>query len=257
MEELLSYQQSKNINKNCNSSLTTQVVDIPMLTEQSKVAMFELYFQYYESTSQDLFLSDLSSKDQVIVLYDNVGILRGFSTLKLLARQVNGQPCQIIFSGDTIIHHSFWGKQALAFSWLRRAGEIKAEQPGIPLYYLLIVKGHRTYRYLQAFTYNYYPHWQDITPQSTQDLMHKLGEKLFPQYYQQGSGLIQFPVSHGHLRPEWAEPPQETLSRPEVNYFLNKNPGYRQGDELLCFTELSTENFRPLARRLFEAGMNT
>ena len=240
-------------NKNCN--LTAHVFDINALSDQQKQDMFALYFQYYEATSAEKFLADLAGKDQVIVLYDRLNILRGFSSLKYIKQQFNGQDCQIIFSGDTIIHHHFWGEQSLAFCWLRRAGEIKAERPDIPLYYLLIVKGHRTYRLLQAFTCQYYPHWQTLTPPSIQAIMNTLGNTLFPHNYQVESGLIHFPVSQGQLRSQWAEPSPQAQSRPEVDFFLQKNPGFRQGDELLCFTELSSQNFRPLARRVFESGM--
>lgn len=239
-----------------NRRLAAQVINVSTLTDQHCTSMFELYHQYYESTSQDRFLADLFAKDQVIILYDDSDILRGFSTLKLVRIQWNGMPCRVIFSGDTIVHHRFWGEQSLAFSWIRRAGEIKAEQPDTPLYYLLIVKGHRTYRYLQAFTHFYYPHWKNSTPVHMQGLMDQLGEELFSQHYRHDNGLIKFPVSHGQLRSEWAEPPQEVLARPEVQFFLQKNPGYRHGDELLCLTELSVENLRPLAQRLFEVGMN-
>jgi hypothetical protein len=85
--------------------------------------------------------------------------------------------------------------------------------------------------------------------------MNQLGVRLFAQDYQHGLGVVQFPVSRGQLRSKWAEPPKEVLSRPEVQFFLQKNPGYRHGDELLCLTELCSSNLRPLARRLFEAGM--
>lgn len=239
---------------NSGSSLSARLANIGALTDRDRLAMFELYHQYYESTSPDLFLSDLLAKDQAIMLYDDAGVLRGFSTLKLMSFMLEQQAHRVIFSGDTIVHHHYWGEQSLAFSWIRRAGEIKAEQPDMPLYYLLIVKGHRTYRYLQAFTRNYYPHWQHSTPRPVQAFMDRLGESLFSGHYRKDRGVVKFPVSRGQLRPEWAKPTGMHLARPEVQFFLQKNPGYRRGDELLCLAELCSNNLRPLARRLFEAG---
>jgi len=236
--------------------LSARILDVSSLDADTIRAMFDLYMCYYEATTRELFSADLLAKDQVILLYDDTSILRGFSTLKLIDSQWNGQPYRVIFSGDTIVHHLFWGEQALAFTWIRRAGEIKAEQPNTPLYYLLIVKGHRTYRYLQAFTLTYYPHWKNVTPKFMQGLMDQLGERMFSQYYRHDKGVVHFSVSRGQLRPEWAEPSNEVRRRPEVQFFLKKNPGYRLGDELLCLTELCSDNLRPLSRRLFEAGMN-
>lgn len=234
--------------------LGARVLKVAGLPDEDVEAMFALYHRYYAGTSRERFLADLGDKDEVIVLHDEEGVLRGFSTLKLLEDGSEGEPCRVLFSGDTIVHHRYWGEQSLAFAWIRRAGAIKAERPEWPLYWLLIVKGHRTYRYLQAFSREYYPHWDRPTPPPVQALMDRLGERMFGEHYQAPTGVIHFPVSHGHLRAEWAEPPAEVRERPEVTFFLEKNPGYRLGDELLCLTELHADNLRPLARRLFEVG---
>ena len=45
------------------------------------------------------------------------------------------------------------------------------------------------------------------------------------------------------------------MARPETAFFLASNPGYVHGDELVCLTELSTENLRPIARRVFQKGL--
>ena len=38
-------------------------------------------------------------------------------------------------------------------------------------------------------------------------------------------------------------------------FFLRSNPGYLRGEELVCLTELASDNLRPLARRVFEQGL--
>lgn len=238
-----------------NRRLEAQILPIRALTDGMRESMFGLYYRYYEATSRERFLADLAAKDEALILYDTADVIRGFSTLRLIECEWNGHRCRVVFSGDTIVHHRFWGEQSLAFNWIRRAGAIKAERPNAPLFWLLIVKGHRTFRYLQAFSRNYYPHWKADTPPDMQGLMDRLGADLFGEDYGCDKGIVSFPLSRGQLRPEWAEPPDEVMSRPEVRFFLHRNPGYRQGDELLCLTELTPENLRPLARRLFEAGM--
>jgi hypothetical protein len=66
--------------------------------------------------------------------------------------EAEGAPIMALFSGDTIISHHHWGEQELAHAWCYFAGQIKRQCPELPLYWFLIVKGHRTYRYLPAFT---------------------------------------------------------------------------------------------------------
>jgi hypothetical protein len=217
--------------------------------------MYELYATYYDATSPSLFEKDLGDKDWVVVLRDESGMLAGFSSLAVVDASVDGRCLRAIYSGDTIIGRTHWGSQALAFTWLRFAGTIKAQAPDQPLYWFLIVKGHRTYRYLSAFSIDFYPHWQTPTPQSASAIMRQLARLRFDEAYDSERGIVSFTHSRGHLRPKWAAVEPEEAARPDVAFFLRSNPGYTQGDELVCLTELSCSNLRPLARRVFEQGL--
>ena len=103
-------------------------------------------------------------------------------------------------SGDTIIDHRFWGEQTLPLAWCCLAGRIKARQPDLPLYWLLIVKGDRTYRYLNVFSKTYYPNRRYPTPPETQSLIDHLAAARFGRHYLPESGLIRYPESQGHLK---------------------------------------------------------
>ena len=45
------------------------------------------------------------------------------------------------------------------------------------------------------------------------------------------------------------------LEKPSTRYFMQRNPGYRQGDELVCLCEVAASNLKPLAQRVFLRGM--
>jgi hypothetical protein len=182
-------------------------------------------------------------------------MLAGFSSLSIVDATVDGRSLRAVYSGDTIIERAHWGTQALAFTWLRFAGTIKAQAPDRPLYWFLIVKGHRTYRYLSAFSIDFYPHWQMPTPPWARTIMRELAYQRFDEDYDSKRGIVSFDRSRGHLRPMWATVEPEEAARPDVAFFLRSNPGYTQGDELVCLTELSCNNLRPLARRVFEQGL--
>ncbi len=87
--------------------------------------------------------------------------------------------------------------------------------------------------------------------------MHRLAEQRFGAFYDASSGLVRFPQSRGQLKPDWAAPDALELRRPEVRFFLQRNPGYVRGHELVCLSTLEADNLRPLARRLFIQGMGT
>jgi hypothetical protein len=144
--------------------LRARVTDIARLTSADRARMFDIYAAHYDGTSRPRFDSDLAEKHLALTVHADDGAIQGFTTLLILEQSFAGAAVRAIYSGDTIIDRAYWGSQALAFNWIRLAGAIKAEEPNAPLYWFLIVKGHRTYRYLSAFSKCFYPHWAAATP---------------------------------------------------------------------------------------------
>jgi hypothetical protein len=235
--------------------LSATIDRVATVSDRTVDAMFALYDQYYDATSRPLFAADLRNKDYVVTLREPSGALAGFSTLAVLTAEIGGTPLRAIYSGDTIIDHAHWGTQALAFTWIRLAGTIKAQAPQLPLYWFLIVKGHRTYRYLSAFSVDFHPHWQRPTPETAREVMDGLARGRFGDAYDADRGVVAFAQSRGHLKPEWADIEPGDEARRDVAFFLRRNPGYVRGEELVCLTELASDNLRPLARRVFAQGL--
>jgi len=237
------------------SSLTTpQSVEVAALGEADRRAMYALYRRYYDASSWQLFAADLAAKDHALLLRDEAGAVQGFSTLAVYERTFDRRPVRVIFSGDTIVDERHWGQQALALAWIRLAGGIKAARPEVPLYWLLISKGHRTYRYLPAFSRAFHPSPDAATEADLAPLRDFLACDRFGAAYDAAAGVVRFAESRGHLRAEYADVPDAHRRLPEVAFFLARNPGYARGEELVCVCELRAETLRPLARRAFAAG---
>ena len=212
--------------------------------------MFMLYAASYCDAQRDLFDRDLADKTHCVVLRDDDSI-QGFSTLKLYTTTWRDKPLRVVFSGDTIIDPQHWGSQQLAFTWIRLAGELYRQSPDVPLYWFLICKGHRTYRYLRAFACDYAPRVDAETPATTAALMDYLARERFGAAYGADSGVLSFERPQGRLAPELAEVSEAHRRLPDVAYFLARNPHYARGDELVCLCELAPANLRPMAQRLF------
>jgi len=218
-------------------------------------AMFELYRSYYDAVSLEVFREDLAGKSHVVEMLAD-GQLRGFSTLALMPFELSGTPQLAIFSGDTIIHQDYWGEQALVAAFCRFAGSLKAEAPSRPLFWFLISKGYRTYRYLGLFAKSYFPHHLVSTPDCMQERINYLARTRFDQAYDPEAGLIRFPQSRGHLKSEFASVRNALDNNPAVQFFMQKNPLFHQGEEVACLVELSAENLRSFARRSFTEGLH-
>ena len=234
--------------------LRSQVLTLDAIDAQRRETMHKVYGSYFEATTAARFEADLANKTHVLLLFDAADVLRGFSTLALYDFHFDGVRGRALFSGDTIVQHQFWGEQTLPLAWLELAGSFKAQQPCAPLYWFLITKGYRTYRYLPLFAKHYYPNHCESSPPRLQLVLDHLANERFGPCYDPATGVISFPESLGHLAPPWADVPVTIAQRPEVAFFLRRNPGYVRGDELACITELCSENLRRRARAAFERG---
>ena len=231
--------------------LTTHTQTPQSLNAAQIAQLYTLYQTYYGGTSAPLFQRDLQEKDHILILQDHAHII-GFTTLKIIHAQHQNQPIRAIFSGDTIIQHDYWGSQTLPLAWCELVGKIQAQQPHIPLYWLLIVKGDRTYRYLNVFSKQYYPNRKTPTPPEIQSLINQLARDRFGAYYQAERGIVHYPQSQGHLKAQWHN--SASNRNPEAQFFAEKNPHYQQGDELVCLTLLAADNLKSYALRGFLAG---
>jgi len=235
--------------------LSAQTVSAQALSSKQRNTMYALYDCYYENTSAQAFERDLEHKTHVLLLNDEQGRLQGFTSLAVAEMEVQGKQLRYIYSGDTVIHHQYWGEQSLPLAWCELAGSIKSQAPDVPLYWFLIVKGHRTYRYLKIFSRQYFPAPNVTTPPEMQRIIDALAGKHFGEYYNAATGIIHFPTSRGNLRQQWMAVDEGRKEKPEIAFFLQRNPGHGQGDELVCLTELHSDNLRRFALKGFCRGL--
>ncbi|EKY04396.1 hypothetical protein HMPREF9120_02339 [Neisseria sp. oral taxon 020 str. F0370] len=235
------------------NKLTTRTLAPQTLSAQQTAALYALYGRYYGGTTPELFRRDLGEKDHILLLEDTDGQIRGFTPLKTIPFTDNGRAARAVFSGDTVIDHRYWGEQTLPLAWCALAGRLKAQMPDAPLYWLLIVKGDRTYRYLNVFSKTYYPNRRHPTPPDVQELIDRLAADRFGAHYHAESGLVRYPQSQGHLKSEWLN--EKTAAHPEAAYFRRRNPRHAEGEELVCLTLLETDNLRSFALRGFLDGL--
>ncbi|MBI5247638.1 MAG: hypothetical protein HY923_10685 [Elusimicrobia bacterium] len=231
--------------------LTSDVVAADSLAAQETDRLFSLYAAHYDAADRARFEADLAAKDHVILLRDaGSGRINGFSTQKL----VRAGGARALFSGDTIIDPACWGEQELVKAWSRYAGRLLAEENS-PLWWLLISKGHRTYLYLPLFFAEYWPRLEGPVPENVAALMGAFATAKFGEYWDASRGILSFPESMGQLTPALAEVTAGRKDDPRVSFFLEKNPGYARGEELVCLAEISPANMRSVAARALKEGL--
>jgi hypothetical protein len=235
--------------------LSGQLVEAADVTPAQREAMFALMVRHYANVRREAFDADLNDKRWVIQLSNPAtGRLCGFSTQVLVETVVGSRPVKALFSGDTVVDRDHWGDSSLAHVWGRLALSLIDAHDGTDLYWFLVSKGYRTYRFLPVFFREFYPRNDRPTPPAAMQALDTLARCRFATRYDAEAGLIRAQSQHDRLRRGVAEITPARLRDPHVRYFVERNPGHAQGDELCCLAPLARSNFTPAAWRVIEAG---
>lgn len=224
------------------------IVAIDTLSPDTIDEMYSIYKAHYDETTFHLFSRDLSEKSDCIMLYDEHRRLQGFSTLMLMSTRIDDSPVTAIFSGDTIVDPSLRTTSRLPAAWLDHAFSLLSTLR-MPLFWFLISKGFRTYRFLPVFFKRFYPH-----PENEYRELHRitdvLAQKKFGAAYDPSTGI----VHTGDLQPRLKNPGDiaGTTGRSDtyIDFFAKKNTFHTSGDELCCCTPVNFANMTPAGRRL-------
>jgi len=215
--------------------------------------MFCLMDMHFEGMDRDRFDADLAEKDTVLLLrHDETGVVEGFSTSMCIDTELDGQSIRAVFSGDTIINRDYWGEKTLGVVWLRHVLDIQRRSQGRRVYWFLISMGYKTYRLMRLFFADYWPRHSKPTPSFETRLISHLGTLKFGSHYDVDAGLVSFGGRRERLRCGVADVDDARQKDPDVAFFVERNPRWADGDELVCVAEIHPDNIRPRMWRIFK-----
>ena len=232
------------------SSATVQFRLVPCheLSPGQKIEMLELLTQHFSGVTDEQFASDLEEKHLALLL-ERQDKLVGFSTLLAYTTRFKGSSTNIIYSGDTIVTPEAWGTTALPRAWVAGVEALRATLPPGRCFWLLLTSGFRTYRFLPVFWREFFPRYDAPTPWATKGLLRHLARERFGAQFNSDLGVVRF-ANPQKLRPGLKQVPAGRGQDPHVSFFLSRNPGHTNGDELVCLTDLSPENLTAAGRRM-------
>ena len=222
------------------------------ISQERRREMFRIMTNYYDNISWDKFIIDLEEKDEVILLINKTDEVKGFTTVRIKEYVIEGEPIKIIFSGDTIVKRKYRNQFDLHKVWANFIFHLVFHEfSDFKVYWLLLTKGYKTYRFLPLYFKTFYPKYNSSIPEFEKSIIDHYGEENYPGTYDSQQGIIyNHDNSNYYLKDEEAEIPEKRKSDPHIRFFAQQNPGYTRGDELVCITELSRDNLRPGLLRL-------
>jgi len=235
-----------------DSNIKIEIVKISRVTENEKLEMFNLIKSYFSNFKKETFLKDMAEKDWVIVLRELGEKVFGFSTIQVIPETVDSREVIYVFSGDTIVDPKYWQTNMLAPAFGFFMHRMIEDFKGYPIYWFLITKGYRTYRFLPLYFRKYYPAYNRETPPEYDRLLKFICTAKFGECYNPETGVIGFNGVKDRLNDRMCTVPESKKRNPHIKFFLEKNPYYYRGDELACIADISKENLNELSYRIME-----
>jgi hypothetical protein len=232
------------------SEITSAIVARDELSPAQMEEMFQLLARHFNGVTREQFERDLAEKNWAILITRGECLV-GFSTLLAYESSFDGVPVSVIYSGDTIMAREAWGTAALARAWIASVNQLRKNYPRGKYYWLLLTSGFRTYRFLPVFWRNFFPRCDVLTPPDAKRLLVHLAQERFGKQFYPASGIVRF-AEPQQLRGELADVPVGRITDPHIAFFLSQNPGHRDGDELVCLTELCPENLTAAGWRMVQ-----
>ena len=216
----------------------TQYHALQDITVQDIRDMFRVFSRYYEYTSMEQFVSDLSRKTGAFIVRRKTDhAIVGFSTLGIYDLDVDGKKVKGFFSGDTIIESEYWGSRAINFEFVKRVVIEAFKHPFTRQYWFLISKGYKTFLLLTRNFPNYYPHPENENPEMKR-ITQTYCDTLFPGFLNREKMVLDFGDGYNCLKSDATPITPELRRQADIAFFEQMNPEWERGCELPCLAEV-------------------
>lgn len=219
-----------------------QLIKKSELREQDITEMYQLMDSFYENINPKEFLRTLAEKDYVLLARNSYGAIKAFTTMQIFSVPGRKPKAQGIFMGDIISHQKFRWERNLIWEALVRFEQIPSRYQ--ERYVFLTCKDYWTYCAFQKSFTRYYPNENQDTPVYMKKLMNAFGEYYYHGEYEAASGIIKHRCFPRKIKESRIKMREGTMKEEENMFFLLRNPGFIDGDGLVCIAELSDRRQR-------------
>ena len=218
--------------------VTAKIVERRSIGPELRGQMFGLMAHCYDGLDPARFAADLDDKQRVILLRERATReLVGFSTVRVDDEQIDGRKALVVFSGDTVILPEFWGVKELQLCFVRHIAWLALTHPRHRVFWLLVSKGYKTYLMIANYVPDSVPRYDAAGAGPLSRFLDGLAARRWPGAWVPELGVLRWGSRHDRVKAHVASIGDELLDNPHVAYFVARNPGYVDGDELVCLAE--------------------
>lgn len=234
------------------SSMSKIVSTLELVSTTSRTtreACFRLLAKHFAGVTWEQFQNDFLEKKYVAILRRE-GVVVGFSTMVTVpVYDRNHILHQVAFSGDTAVE--FDARNSIGFGTALSSffKENISEYGDGNVWYILISKGWRTYKAMEFMFHSFAPCPTREILTEEKEIVSAFAKMRYPSRFDE-EGLVLRSYS-GDQRLSEGSPDLVVPDSMLGNFFVDKNPNFAQGDELICIANISHANFTRAFQRCF------
>ena len=214
-----------------------QLIRKSELLEQDITQMYQLMDSFYENINPKEFLRTLAEKDYIFLVRNPYGAIKAFTTMQLFSIPGKKLKAQGILIGDIISNQNFVWEKNLIWESLVRLERIPTRY--FERYVFLACKDYWTYHVFEDSFYRCYPSEDLDTPIYMKKLMNVFGEYYSNGEYEVTSGIIKYGCFPRKIKKSRLKMMEDVIKADPDDCFLVRNPGFLDGDALVCVAELA------------------
>uniref|UniRef100_A0A7S4P7X3 N-acetyltransferase domain-containing protein n=1 Tax=Paramoeba aestuarina TaxID=180227 RepID=A0A7S4P7X3_9EUKA len=177
------------------------------------------------------------------------GVLVGFSAVSWIDEPflVEGVKCYVLINGPTVLVPAGWGMR-IFFKQLSLflAERVTKVEENAKVFMVMLSEGIKSFLFLENNFDCYYPHWAYPTPRFEQAVLNEVGAFFGKSEWVPEKGIVLYEEGEGKLKPEINEMVMGSLLPAEekiFQFFKSKNPGFLDGDYLVCIAPCDRNYF--------------
>jgi len=194
-----------------------------------------------------------AAENKILVLRDGAGAPLGYAALHFYELEIDGQPATVLRT-ELGYTRALRGRNPAGRFGVSTVVGYVARNPRRLMYFLGCPVHPTTYLAAARWSPKYWPRYDQPTPAKETALIHELAERFGLEVV--GDDPLVRRVGWITRQTESERAYWASNRRPEVRFYLDRNPGYLDGHGLLLFAPLDMRNLRQSLGRWFQGRVS-
>lgn len=231
------------------NGLSLDIRRISSLADDERDAIWSFAARFTDATREGFEQSFTNKRDAVLIKDARTGELVGLGGVAVEELPLGDSRCVVIFPGDTLFDPKVRGKSLVQGLGLLYYLECRLKRPTLPVYMVYGTFSYKSYLMLPRNFRTFWPRQGAPMPAREQALLRDVAERFYLDVRERAGGALVARTTK-RLREGVATVDEAALRDPDIRYFHEQNPGYTDGEVLLCLIPLHTANWLSVGRNV-------